>query len=83
MRKIVVNGYISGLSDLAGEAITQEEYNDILAAMREKPEPRLGFAYKLNDKSLIWDMYELPPTPDVPTVEDKAEAYDILMGVSE
>lgn len=33
----------------------------------------------------VWhDTNDEPPTPeDEPTVEDKAEAYDILMGVSE
>lgn len=30
-----------------------------------------------------WNIVEMPPVPYEPTTEDKAEAYDILMGVSE
>ncbi len=40
----------------------------------------------LGDGTVVYVDYEvddLVPPEDEPTVEDKAEAYDILMGVSE
>lgn len=40
----------------------------------------------LGDGTVIYVDYEVPdpvPPEDEPTIEDKAEAYDILTGVSE
>ena len=68
-----------------GEEITEREYAEILATIRNKPTAREGFDYRLKT-DLTWEEYALPPVPDVedePTVEDKAEAYDILMGEEE
>lgn len=66
-----------------GTEITESEYNEILSVIRNKPTAREGFDFRLKT-DLTWEEYELPPMPESdPTVEDKAEAFDILMGVSE
>lgn len=86
MYKLTENGYVLAVSATAtdGVKITEQEYNAILSALNNRPEPKEGFALMLKDETLEWEYAELPPTPeDEPTAEDKAEAYDILMGVSE
>lgn len=79
----VSNGYVIGvgknLSETAG--ITETEYNTISALIRNKPADPAGYAYKLHADTLEWELVELPPEPeDEPTIEDKAEAFDILLG---
>lgn len=86
--KITDNGYILSLgqTDRATEhEITEDEYNAILAAIRSKPAATETTDYRLRE-DMTWEAYEIePPDPeeDEPTESDKAEAYDILMGVSE
>ena len=67
-----------------GEEITDDEYNAILAVIHNKPLRTETTNYRLKT-DLTWESYEVePPDPDPePTIEDKAEAYDILTGVSE
>lgn len=67
-----------------GDEITIEQYLQIQTALTAKPSPTETTDYLLKT-DLTWESYEIdPPEPDhEPTVEDKAEAYDILTGVSE
>ena len=75
------DGYILGIGEYGiGTEITAAEYNEIMVAIQDAPTAPEGYAYKLRE-NLTWELVELPPEPDDPTVEDKAEAYDILMGV--
>lgn len=64
--------------------ISYDEYSAIIRAIENRPKPPTGYDYKLNDASLEWELVKLPPIepePEYePTAEDKAEAYDILMG---
>lgn len=84
MRKIVMDGYVSAVSLLIGEEITEPEYNTIMQKIQNKPTDPDGYAYKLRADNLEWDLVELPPVPEEePTTEDKAEAYDILIGGAE
>lgn len=82
--KTLDNGYISGIgTGSGGIEITESEYSEILAVIRNKPTARDGYDHRLKT-DLTWEEYELPHVePEPPTDEDKAEAYDILMGVNE
>lgn len=85
--KLVENGYIVAITTNYGQiAITDSEYETILDLFRSKPSAESGFDYLLRDGTMEWELVELPAIPEPPyepTVEDKAEAYDILMGVGE
>lgn len=83
--KVTENGYILTIGTrIAGEEITEAEYNAILSRINSAPIASSGYTYKLRADTLEWELAELPPMPDPePTIEDKAEAFDILMGVSE
>lgn len=68
----------------AGSEITEPEYEAIKKAASTILTPPFGYIYKLRADTLEWELVELPPMPepgDEPTVEDKAEAFDILTGV--
>jgi hypothetical protein len=82
--KTTENEYIISVGvNIAGEEINEVEYNSILDAIRNRPAAPSGYTYKLRAGNLEWELVELPPMPDPedePTVEDKAEAYDILIG---
>lgn len=82
---IIINGYIvEARNDNVGEPIPEKTYTEIVAKFKEKPKAEAGFDYLLRASDLEWELVELPPEPEPePTVEDKAEAYDILTGVSE
>lgn len=86
MKKLVTGGYIMALGDtISGTEITHEEEKNIRTAMSNRPAYREGYGLRLRNADLTWEEYAVPvdPEPVVPTVEDKAEAYDILTGVSE
>lgn len=82
--KNIDNGFIASISSGAGETeITEFEYNEIMTVIQNAPTAPDGYLYKLRDSDMTWELVELPPEPYEPTDEDKAEAYDILMGVTE
>lgn len=58
--------------------ITEEEYNTLLNIIHNRPIPPEGFDYILKADTLTWELIELPE-PE-PTIEDEAEAYNILIG---
>lgn len=82
--KSIVNGIIYTVgTGSGGVEITEDEYNEILSVIHDKPKATETTDYRLRD-DLTWESYEIEPAPEpVPTVADKAEAFDILMGVSE
>jgi len=82
--KQIFNGFIVAVGSFnGGEEISEAEYNTILEVVRNKPTATETTDYRLRE-DLTWEAYEVePPEPSEPSVEDKAEAYDILMGVSE
>ena len=83
--KVVSNGYIweigttSAFGSVPGE-IEEPEYSQ-LKNVFEHPPVKDGYYYVLKT-DLTWEERPVEPSPE-PTVEDKAEAYDILMGVGE
>jgi hypothetical protein len=69
-----------------GIEIPYAEYVALLGIIKQRPTDLDGYTYMLRADTLAWELVSLPPMPepvDEPTAEDKAEAYDILMGVSE
>lgn len=61
-----------------GEEITQEEYENILSIIRNRPTPEAGYTYRLRT-DLTWELVEAPVEP----VDDEIsadEALDIILG---
>ena len=83
----IVDEYILAIGTGAvGEEITEAEYNHIKSIIDNRPTAPDGFAYRLTAE-LGWEMFELPTAEpieeELSETEQKALAYDILMGVSE
>lgn len=82
--KIVENGYILSIGTVDGptdRAISEAEYNEIMAVIRSKPPATETTDYRLRE-DLTWEAFEVePPDPD-PELNDD-ELLNILMGVSE
>lgn len=82
--KITDNGYILSIGQTERKTeheITESEYNEIFAVIHDKPPATETTDYRLLE-DLTWEEYPidpLDPEPE-PTDEDKAEAYDILIG---
>lgn len=84
--KLVVDGYILFFgTGYMGTEITDAEYERIVSCVHSKPEAPDGYGYRLKDGDFTWELYELPPEEpeELSETEQKALAYDILMGVSE
>ena len=73
-----------GIAQHSGEEITETQYNEILSMLSNRPTAPDGFAYRLTAE-VEWELYELPilEEPQLTETEEKALAYDILMGVAE
>lgn len=80
--KKMENGYIvSIMTGKSGDVeITQEEYNDILNAIRNRPIPEAGYDYNLRE-DLTWELVKRPIYED-PELSAE-EAMTIILGVSE
>lgn len=61
-----------------GTEITQEEYNNIMSIIRNRPVPEEGCDYKLKI-DLTWELYKLPPEPADPDITSD-EALSIIVG---
>lgn len=57
--------------------ITESEYNEIMAVIRNKPQGTATTDYRLRE-DLTWEEYEIPPMPE-PDIDD-SEALEILLG---
>lgn len=78
--KIIDNGYIISVgTGNGGTEITEQEYAEILATIRNKPTARDGYGYRLKT-DLTWELAELPPVE--PDVDDLTadEALNIILG---
>lgn len=77
--KVTENGYILAIGTrIAGEEITEAEYNAILSRINSAPTAPSGYTYKLRADTLEWELVELPPMP-APELTDE-EALEILLG---
>lgn len=63
-----------------GEEITENEYNEIMTAILNKPEATETTDYQLKT-DLTWEAYEVEPVTD-PEVDD-TEALNIILGGAE
>lgn len=77
-------GYVQALFNglVCDRELSKSEYDSVKAIIQGKPADPDGYAYKLRADNYEWELVENPTEPE-PSVDDKAEAYDILMGVSE
>ena len=83
--KVTEGGYIVtiGTGGSGAGEITSEEYNEIMAAIRERPTPPDGYGYLLRE-DLMWELYELPPEEVNPDPElNDTEAIAIMLGDAE
>lgn len=62
--------------------ITQEEYENILSIINNRPKTETGFAYKLR-KDLTWEKVEVPVVPSDNDELSAEEALDIILGGTE
>ena len=79
--KMINSGYIVSLATASrGEGnITEEEYNEILSVIENKPEAPDGYEYKLRE-DLTWELVELPPMPEPEaTPEELAKALEGIL----
>ena len=81
--EVIENGYILAIGQGNGHIeIDEERYNTILNIIHSKPPQTDTTDYRLK-LDLTWEEYEfLPEQEPEPDEYDKAEAYDILMGVN-
>ena len=79
---VTENGYILAIGKGNGHTeIDEERYNTILAVIHNKPSRTETTDFRLR-VDLTWEEYDSPQEPEPESDErDKAEAYDILMGV--
>ena len=81
--KIVSNGFIDGFGTNGNDtvtAITEEEYDSLIAMFAERPTAPSDYAYVMQDTPREWVLVELPP--DDPEMDD-SEAFEFLFGGAE
>lgn len=79
--KTIINGYIQFISTCNGETeITENEYNEIMDAIKDKPQETEMVDYLLKT-DLTWESYEKESVPE--TNLDANEALEIILGVAE
>jgi len=78
--KIITGGYITAIgTGTGGEEITEQEYNEILNVIRNKPQATATTDYMLKE-NLTWEAYTLEPVPEPdPTPEEIAEALEAIL----
>lgn len=77
--KNIEGDYITGIGTGIGDMeIIQEEYENILSIIRNRPTPEAGYTYKLRT-DLTWELAEAPVEPVDDEISD-AEALDIILG---
>lgn len=83
--KSETDGYILGVAQATGKGnISEAEYSTLTEIIRNMPTAPDGYKYRLTT-SLEWELSEIPKDvePEWTETEQKALAYDILMGVRE
>ena len=78
------NSIISIGTGNSGSEITESEYSEILATIRNKPPSRDGYDYRLKT-DLTWEEYAVPTIePEPPTDEEALTRYaNTLTGASD
>lgn len=79
--KNIEDDYIIAISTGSGtEEITQEEYDNILSVIQNRPIPKDGFDYKLK-ADLIWELVEVEVIPEDEIEITDDEFMEMLEGV--
>lgn len=82
---IKTNGFIVGVSRCKGDEkdgnLTENEYNEILSVINNRPIAPDDYGYRLRE-DLTWELYELPIVEISDEITNE-EAYNIIMGVRE
>lgn len=79
--KQTADGYIISIGTGAGGTeITESEYNEIMSAIKNKPEATETTDYQLKT-DLTWEPFEIEPVTD-PDIDD-TEALNIILGGAE
>lgn len=75
------DGYILSIgTGRTGEEITEEFYNEVLSAIKQKPARTATTDFRLKE-DLTWEEYKHDPDPE--PEPDADEILDIVLGVSE
>ena len=78
--KNIENGYIGAIgTGSGGEEITQEEYENILSVIRNRPTPEAGYDYRLKT-DITWEPVELPPVSEDKEISADEALKIILWG---
>ena len=77
--KLIENGTITAIgTGGGGTEITEQEYNEIMSVIRQKPSRTETTDFRLLE-DLTWEEYERPADPVDDEIED-GEALDIITG---
>lgn len=77
--KNIEDGYLISISTGTGsEEITQDEYEQILSMIRNRPIPEAGYGYRLK-ADMTWELVELPPVSEDEEISAD-EALKIILG---
>lgn len=80
--KNIIDGYITAIGEgKSDNPITEEEYNEIMEAVRSRPVSPDGYDYRLRE-DMTWELFELPPEDPDPELTD-AELIAVLTGEAE
>jgi hypothetical protein len=70
--KTIADGFVVMVgTGNGGTEITEQEYAEILAVIRDKPTAQEGHDYRLKT-DLTWEEYELPPIDPEPLTDEEA-----------
>lgn len=71
--KMVIDSCIVAVGvGIAGEKITEPEYNTIMQKIQSKPADPEGYQYKLRADTLEWELVDLPPVEPEPMTDEEA-----------
>ena len=75
--KNLYGDYIATVSTGCGQIrITKQQYDELLAIIRSKPEDPVGYCYMLRDADLTWELVERPPEPEPEPEEAEISDYE-------
>lgn len=82
MKKVLsIDGHILLLSPTVGIDITDQEYEDILKKLEEKPQEQPeGYTYRLSDSDLTWELYRMPEDD---LIDEEATTEDYQAALAE
>ena len=78
--KNIEDGYLIAIgTGPGGEEITQEEYDEILAVINDRPADEPGYTHRLKP-DLTWEQVAAPVIPEDEQEISDEQALDIILG---